>query len=156
VARALRQSMQDEIERIFRLLSLLLPNYDFHSAYVGLQSTSVVVHDTALEFLDNVLKPQLRDALIPLIDRDVSDLERIRIANRMVGIRCASREEAVAALLDSEDSWLKSCGAYAAGRLGLHQFEFQLDACLNHTDVLLRETAGNAKLRLQQLDRLGT
>jgi ATP:ADP antiporter, AAA family len=156
VARALRHSMQHEIERIFRLLSLLLPNYDFHSAYVGLQSTSRVVQDTALEFLDNVLKPQLRDALIPLIDRDVSDLERIRIANRMVGIRCASREEAVAALLDSEDSWLKSCGAYAVGRLGLRQFEFQLEACLNHTDLFLRETAGNAKLRLQQLDRLGT
>jgi AAA family ATP:ADP antiporter len=80
VARALRQSMQDEIERIFRLLSLLLPNYDFHSAYVGLQSTSGVVHDTALEFLDNVLKPQLRDALIPLIDRNVSVQERIRLA----------------------------------------------------------------------------
>jgi AAA family ATP:ADP antiporter len=151
VARARRQSMQDEIERIFRLLSLLLPNYDFHSAYVGLQSTSGVVRDTALEFLDNVLKPQLRDALIPLIDRDVSDQERIRLASRMVGMRCASREEAVAALLDSEDSWLRSCGAYAVGRLGLRQFEFQLDAYLNHPDALLRETAGNAKLRLQQL-----
>jgi AAA family ATP:ADP antiporter len=151
VARALRHSMQHEIERIFRLLSLLLPKYDFHSAYVGLQSTSRVVQDTALEFLDNVLKPQLRDALTPLIDRDVSDQERIRIASRMVGMRCASREEAVAALLDSEDSWLRSCGAYAVGRLGLRQFEFRLDAFLYHTDALLRETAGSAKLRLQQL-----
>jgi AAA family ATP:ADP antiporter len=151
VARALRQSMQQEIERIFRLLSLLLPNYDFHSAYVGLQSTRTVVQDTALEFLDNVLKPQLRDALIPLVDRGVSDQERIRIASRMIGMRCASREEAVAALLCSEDSWLRCCGAYAVGRLGLRQFEFQLDACLNHSDALLRETAGSAKLRLQQL-----
>jgi AAA family ATP:ADP antiporter len=156
VARALRQSMQDEIERIFRLLSLLFPNYDFHSAHVGLQSTSTVVHDTALEFLDNVLKPHLRDALIPLIDREVSVQERIRLASRMVGMRFASPEEAVAALLDSEDSWLKSCGAYAVGSLGLRQFEFQLDACLNHPDEFLRETAGNAKLRLQQQPLLGT
>jgi hypothetical protein len=68
----------------------------------------------------------------------------------MVGMRCASREEAVAALLDSEDSWLKSCGVYAVGSLGLRQFEFQLDVCLNHPDAVLRETARNAKLRLQQ------
>jgi AAA family ATP:ADP antiporter len=151
MAGALRRSMQHEIERIFRLLSLLLPNHDFHSAYFSLQSASGIVHDTALEFLENVLKPQLRDALIPLIDRHVSDQERIRIASRMVGVRCASREEAVAALLCSEDSWLRSCGAYAVGRLGLRQFEFHLDACLNDTNPLLRETAGSAKLRLQQL-----
>src|SRR5207245_1232158 len=45
LARALKESMQQEIERIFRLLNLLHPHLDLHSAYVGLQSTSVAVHD---------------------------------------------------------------------------------------------------------------
>jgi len=64
VARALAESMQQELERIFRLLGLLYPHLDIHSAYVGLQSKSVSVHDNALEFLDNVLKPQLRETLV--------------------------------------------------------------------------------------------
>jgi hypothetical protein len=34
---ALVDSMNQEVERLFRLLSLLYPRHDFHSAYVGLQ-----------------------------------------------------------------------------------------------------------------------
>ena len=43
------------MERIFRLLALLHPDVDLHSAYYGVQSANQVVHDHALEFLDNVL-----------------------------------------------------------------------------------------------------
>lgn len=153
VVKALRQSMQDDIERIFRLLGLLFPHFDFHSAYVGLQSPNIVVHDNALEFLDNILKPQLRNVLVPLLDSEVATAERIQRANRMVGAKVENREEAVAALLASEDPWLKSCGAYAVGLLGLRVFERELDACLDHADPLLRETARQAKLRLGGLAR---
>ena len=68
VARALMESMQQELERIFRLLGLLYPHLDLHAAYLGLQSKNVSVYDNALEFLDNVLKSQLRDMLVPLLD----------------------------------------------------------------------------------------
>ena len=70
--------MQQELERIFRLLGLLYPHLDVHSAHVGLQSKSVAVHDNALEFLDNVLKPQLREMLVPLLDSKVTVRERAR------------------------------------------------------------------------------
>jgi len=151
MARALKVSIEQEVERIFRLLGLLLPQYDFHSAYVGLQSRSPVVHDNALEFLDNVLKPPLRNVLVPLIDSEVSLGERVQLANRLVGAKVESREEAVAVLLGSTDPWLKSCGAYAVGTLGLKSFERELDTCLDHPDPLLRETARQAKLRLAAL-----
>jgi HEAT repeat protein len=157
VARALRDSMNQEQERIFRLLGLLYPRYDFHSAYFGLQSTNAIVHANALEFLDNILKPQLRNVLVPLLDSDVSLAERVRLANRLVGAKMESREEAVAALVSSEDPWLKSCGAYAIGTLGLTSLETELDTCLSHPDPLLRETARLAKLRLHgQLTALAT
>ncbi|HEV8384024.1 MAG TPA: Npt1/Npt2 family nucleotide transporter, partial [Candidatus Acidoferrales bacterium] len=148
VARALRESMNSEVERIFRLLSLLYPQFDFHSAHVGLQSESATVHSNALEFLDNILKPQLRSVLVPLLDGDITIEERVKIANRMVGARVESREDAVAALVASDDPWLKSCGAYAIGTLGLTALESFLDECLLHSDPLLRETARWAKLRL--------
>ena len=148
VARALEESMKQEVERMFRLLGLLFPQYDFHSTYVGLQSNSAVVHDNALELLDNILKPQLRELLVPLVDGEVNQAKRIEIATRLVGAGVESREHAVAELIHSKDPWLMSCGAYAIGTLGLRQLVGELDSCLNHPDPLLRETARQAKMRL--------
>ncbi len=151
LARALKESMQQELERIFRLLNLLHPRLDLHSAYIGLQSTSVSVHDNALEFLDNVLKSQLRDMLVPLLDSKITVAERAQMAQRLVRAKIESQEQAVAELVASDDPWLKSCGAYAIGTLGIKSLEYQLDRCLNESDPLLRETARAAKLRLDAL-----
>ncbi len=150
LARAPRESMDQEVERIFRLLGLLYPRHDLHSACVGVQSLDPVAHDNALEFLDNILKPQLRSVLVPLLDSSVSARERVRLASATVGMRVESHEQAVRALLLSEEPWLKSCGAYAVGTLGLRELEAELDPCLEHADPLLRETARQAKIRLLQ------
>lgn len=150
LVRAPRESMDQEVERIFRLLGLLYPRHDLHSACFGVQSSDPVVHDNALEFLDNILKPQLRSVLVPLLDSGVSVAERVRLAQRMVGVPVESREQAVTALLLSEEPWLRSCGAYAVGVFGLRELEGQLDRCLDHADPLLRETARQAKLRLAE------
>jgi ATP:ADP antiporter, AAA family len=151
VVRALKESMDQELERIFRLMGLLYPHLDVHTAYIGLQSKNVSVYDNALEFLENILKSPLREMLVPLLDGRVTVVERARIANRLVRTKIESQEEAVAALVCSEDSWLRSCGAYAIGALGIKSLEEQLNRCLSDADPLLRETARTAKLRLQQL-----
>ena len=145
---ALNESLDQELERIFRLLSLLFPQLDFHSVYLGLQSQNKTVHDNALEFLENVLKSQLRSVLVPLLDGRVSPKERADLANRLVHAKIENREQAVTALVLSEDPWLKSCGAYAIGSLGMFTLEKELDRCLEHQDPLLRETARAAKIRL--------
>ena len=149
VARALTESMQQELERVFRVLGLLYPHLDVHSAHLGLQSKSAAVHDNALEFLDNVLKPRLREMLVPLLDSKVTVRERAYLAQRLVHSKIENQEQAVAALVASDDPWLKSCGAYAVGAFGLRSLEYQLNRCLNDSDPLLRETARAAKLRLE-------
>ena len=82
----LRDDMQQEMERIFRLLALLHPNVDLHSAYYGIQSHDHVVHDNALEFLDNVLDKRIRRLLVPLVDSTVTVAERSRLAAQVVGL----------------------------------------------------------------------
>ena len=151
VARALTESMQQELERVFRVLGLLYPHLDVHSAHLGLQSKSVSVHDNALEFLDNVLKPQLREVLVPLLDSKVTVQERAHLAQRLVHTKIESQEQAVAALVTSDDPWLRSCGAYAVGAFGLRSLEDHLNRCLNDSDPLLRETARAAKFRLEAM-----
>jgi ATP:ADP antiporter, AAA family len=83
-AQAIADTMRNEAERIFRLLKMLHPEHDMHSAYVGLQSNDPVVHDNAVEFLDAVLTPELRSLVIPLFDRDVSPRDRAHIAAQLL------------------------------------------------------------------------
>ena len=109
----------------------------------------MTVHDNALEFLDNVLRVQLRKMLVPLLDGKVSVTERASIANRLVPARIDSSEQAVAALVASDDPWLQSCGAYAIGMFGLKSLEHELNSCLDHPDPLVRANARQAKLRLR-------
>jgi hypothetical protein len=71
----------------------------------------------------------------------------------MVGVPIDGPAQAAKALLQSDDAWLQSCGAYAVGVLGILELEGQLDRCLQHTDPLLRETARQAKLHLAERSR---
>jgi AAA family ATP:ADP antiporter len=154
VARALNESIHQELERIFRLLGLLYPHVDVHSAYLGLQAKKVTVYDNALEFLDSVLKSQLRAMLVPLLDGRVSVAQRAAMADRFVRAKVENQEQAVETLVSSDDPWLRSCGAYAIGALGMKSLEGELNRCLNDSDPLLRETARAAKQRLEQFAKV--
>jgi hypothetical protein len=115
---------------------------------VGLQSSDAVVHDNALELLDNILNPQLRNLLVPVLDGKVSDGERVRRAERVAGPKLGSREEAVAAMLTSDDPGLKLCGLCAVTAADWKRLEPQIDRCLADSDPEVREAARQAKLRL--------
>jgi hypothetical protein len=113
---ALRHAMEQELERIFRLIALLSPATSLEDAYVGVRSENNLVRANALEYLDNVLRPDLREVLLPLIDPVVSDRERAWLADRFVGATLGTADEAVAALLASDDPWLRSRVEIAANR----------------------------------------
>ena len=149
IEHGLRESMEKETERIFRLLKLLYPQYDMHSAYVGLQSADPVVHDNAVEFMDSVLPPEVRALIIPLFDRDVTTESRIATASRLLGSSLGDREEAIEVMALSEDPWLRSCAAYAMGEMRLTRFAQRLDDWAKHADPLLRATAVDAREKLR-------
>ncbi len=146
---ALRESLVQESERIFRLLKILYPAHDLHSAFVGVQSADDNVHDNALEFLDTVLPPHVRALVVPLFDRAVSNGERARMAQRIVGVTVESRDEAVDVLASSRDPWLQSCAAYAIGELRLTRFADTIDRWAEAPDALLGATARAAREKLK-------
>jgi HEAT repeat protein len=149
IAHGLKESMEKEAERIFRLLKILYPQYDMHSAYVGLQSNDPVVHDNAVEFLDSVLPPEVRAVVIPLFDRDVPIATRIEAANKMLGASLGDREEAIEVMALSQDPWLRSCAAYAMGEMRLVRFAAKLDEWARDSEPLLRATAIDAREKLR-------
>jgi hypothetical protein len=87
---ALKTSMERELERIFRLMKLLSPSLDLKEAYAGAHSADAVMHANALEFLDNILSPELRTLIVPLIDSEVTVAERVKLADRFLGFSTAS------------------------------------------------------------------
>jgi AAA family ATP:ADP antiporter len=150
IEHGLRESMEKETERIFRLLKVLYPQYDMHSAYVGLQSADPVVHDNAVEFMDSVLPPEVRALIIPLFDRNVGVAQRIVVANRLLGSSLGDREEAIEVMALSEDPWLRACAAYAIGEMRLTRFAERLDEWARDVaDPLLRATAVDAREKLR-------
>ena len=150
IEHGLRESMEKETERIFRLLKILYPQYDLHSAYVGMQSPDPVVHDNAVEFVDSVLPPEVRALIIPLFDRNVPVRDRIANANRLLGSTVGDREEAIEVMAMSEDPWLRACAAYAIGEMRLTRFAEKLDDwARDEADPLLRATAVDAREKLR-------
>jgi hypothetical protein len=101
-----------------------------------------------------VLKPQLRDLLVPLLDSEFSVVQRAQLADKVLGTSVATREEAVAQLALSPDPWLQACAAYAIGTLGLAELAPHLDRWTDAPDLLLRETARQAKIKLRMRGKL--
>jgi hypothetical protein len=141
--------MREELERVFRLLDLLHPRRDFRSAWAGLRSGNAFFRDQALDLLDSALRPEMKTLLVPLVDPEVSEAQRVRLAHRLVGAPLDTPEEAVAALAGTGDPWLRSCAAYAIGARGLRSLEPHLEAWSDDPDPLLRETVRQAQAKLR-------
>ena len=117
IEEGMRRAMEQELERIFRLIGLAMPGADLHSAYVALSAADRAVRANALEFLETSLKPDLARLLLPLIDPHVTLPQRVEIANRLVGATIDSVDAAIDTLLASEDSWLRQTAHAARARL---------------------------------------
>jgi hypothetical protein len=150
VTHALRDAIAHETERIFRLLKVLYPAADMHSAYVGLQSDNPVVHDNSLEFVEAVLSRELRQILVPLLDSGITVDERVHFADQIIGIPIRSAEEAVRILAATDDAWMQASAAVVAGELRLGAFERQLRGWAQEANPLLRENARDALTKLRE------
>jgi HEAT repeat protein len=64
----LRQRRQWGIERIFRMLGLLFDSEAIYSTYLAWMSGNFRKTDTALEFLDTLITPDLRTRILPLLE----------------------------------------------------------------------------------------
>ncbi len=153
VLRRLEANQEQEIERIFRLLSLLQPDIDFRNAHYGIRSSDVTARDHAVEFLELALDRDMRKTLVPLLDPTASLDERVLPILTRTGLETPTAAELVAALVESDDPWLKACGLSSVGSLDLTDFAAQVDACLDAEDELLREAARAAKKRLAETAR---
>jgi hypothetical protein len=98
----LRDKAHGSLEYVFTLLSLVLPHQPLLIAFRSLHTEDAYLRGTALEYLDGVLPPEIRQRLWPF-------LVRSRVRPSAIG-----RTEAIASLLRSSRS-MTVRGAAGAG-----------------------------------------
>jgi AAA family ATP:ADP antiporter len=139
--RALRERLDDHIDRIFRLLALRYPPKDIYNAYVAMNGRNPADRANAIEFLDNILSQEHKSILLPIVER-LSPEQILRQANNQWDVRFDSQEAALRNILAGSDVWLRVCAIYAIGHEGMPDtFERTIDEARLSDIPIIRETA---------------
>src|SRR5690606_2191590 len=91
------------LERIFRLLGLKYPPDDIFIIYKSIQSKQSEMRNDALEYLDNLLEPNLKKVLIPLVETAMMDTFSEK-AIRHLKLRIPGEYECFKSLLQGKDT----------------------------------------------------
>ena len=138
IVTAMRERMEQEFERVFRLMGLLYPPGDIHNAYAGLTSHRPQLQANALEVLEHILTPDLYRRLVAGVDSDRTSAERLEFARRLCQTSVSSRAEALRISLQSGDRWLCACALYEIGHDRLTELDHDLQQ-MTQEDPLLGE-----------------
>ena len=149
----LQDGMRRELERIFRLLSLVYPKYDLLSVHFGVLSDVPTVYDNALEMLENVVNPSIRSVLVPLLDNKIPIVERADMGTQLFGTVGRSRQEIASAFLKTNNSWLRASGAYIFSALGECGCLTDLEMTLEDPDPQVRVAGELAMAKLREFTR---
>jgi AAA family ATP:ADP antiporter len=104
--RALRERLDHSLERIFRLLGLKYPARDIYNAYLSISSGRTHLKANAIEFLDNVLDPGLKNSIIPIVENYTLRAESHRMTP-LVSHLDLSEPKLLSDILEADDNWLK-------------------------------------------------
>jgi AAA family ATP:ADP antiporter len=138
--KALKEKQDHNLEQIFRLLGLFYPAKDIYNAYLGIVSSKKVVRANAVEFLDNLLRSNVKKYILPIVDDAIVELA-LRRGRELFGVRFESQEQALAHLIKGRDNWLKACAIYASSKVSSPELKQLVREAVNDSDPVVRETA---------------
>ena len=138
--KALEEKLDNNLERIFRLLGLHYPPQDIYNAYLGIVSSRKDQRASAVEFLDNLLAKSFKRYLFPIIDQVSEDIS-IQRGQELFGMTINTRNEALVHLMRGSDAWLRACAVYCAGGSDAPEVLETVDEALNDPDPVVVQTA---------------
>jgi AAA family ATP:ADP antiporter len=148
---ALEEKLDNNLERIFRLLGLKFQPEDMFNAYMGITSSRSHLRANAVEFLDNVLNSHLKKFIIPIVETSSVNL-LIDQSQELFGFDVPSEPECFTQLLEGNDNWLKVCSMYLMSELHETQCISGIENLLNDSDPIVMETAEFALTKLGRLN----
>jgi HEAT repeat protein len=120
----LRDKQVHTIERVFRLLGLLHRDEDFESIYRGLRNRNAKVRAGSREFLENLLEPPLREAVLAVVDEGGVALAG---AGPFYQPSPMQYDDVLARILDTAGESLRCIAAHHVGELGLQELRPRLE-----------------------------
>ncbi len=161
---SLRWEIQNDIEHIYMLLTMLYDTRSIQLVKENIDSGTAEGITYAIELLDVFLSEQLKKRVIPILD-DLTDAERtsrledfyprVKLDSALVLKFMINRDFA------QSNRWTKACVLFQIGILGIEDFKLDLIAQLFNPDWLLREVSAWALYKIhpdsydQNAKRLG-
>jgi ATP/ADP translocase/HEAT repeat protein len=134
LTRAIDEKIERSKDRIYRLLGLMYGWKDIAGARWALERGDVRSRASAAEFLDNLLKGDLRKRVMTVVE-EMPYGERVRRANVMIRSRPRDVEDTVAQLVADEDQAVASAAIHYVEARRLDALESDLEHALAHRDV---------------------
>jgi AAA family ATP:ADP antiporter len=103
----LERRIDGTLERIFRLLGLRYPPDDVLPVYEGIRSVNPSVRANSVEFLDNLLEPSLKRALLPIAEQAGIDQVSMELISSL-NVKVLEELKCLELLLAGRDPKLKS------------------------------------------------
>lgn len=107
LVKAIEIRLDASLERLFRLLGLKYPPVEMYHAYKGIRSQDREMQLSAMEFIDNVLEINLKNTIMPIIER--GDLKWQEYSP---GEDIPEEYDAYVSLLQGNDDYLKEKTLY--------------------------------------------
>lgn len=146
---ALVERLDNNLERIFRLLGLGYTPEDMYNVYLGVTSNKPRLRADSVEFLDNVLKPDLKRKIIPVVESTQAE-GLTDIAGELFGFTLPTEEESVRLLMEGDDSWLKACTLFTVAAMRQRQYHDLVVQLIEDPNRLVSETSS---YYLEQVDK---
>ncbi|NIO49263.1 MAG: hypothetical protein GTN73_07505 [Candidatus Aminicenantes bacterium] len=137
---ALEERLDNNLERIFRLLGLKHPPKDMFNAYLGIKSNKSNLRANSVEFLDNILEMNLKRILIPIVETSKDGIQSTN-AQKLFGFTMPTESECLSLILQGDDNWLKVCTLYLIATLRYNKFNDFVTKLTDAPDPMVKETA---------------
>ena len=138
----LNERLDNTLGRIFRLLGLKYSPADMYNAYRAIISNNQDLRANAVEFLENILDPDLKRIIIPIIDYSTGTYST---ADYDLKIKNGIFPE----LLKENDSWLKVCTIFCIAETNLKNYESEIRKLTTDQDQSVKQTAEYALVRFK-------
>jgi ATP/ADP translocase/HEAT repeat protein len=137
---AIEERLSRGLDRIFRLLSIIYPQKAIELIHGNLKSHAANTRANAIEVLDNLLDPDEKRKLLPLIEDLPRDKVIVRGADMFDLVR-KPPQEWIEGFLVGRDPWLNVVALHVTAELGLSGLADKVVPHLRHADAVVRETA---------------
>lgn len=138
--KSLRERLDANLEKIFRLMGLQYPPRDIYNAYLSVVSNQRIERAKALEFLDSLLSANIKKYVLPILD-EISPEVTAQKGRELFKLGINSKEESLMALIKGKNVWLKVCAIYSVTNTDSEDLTELVRQSLHDRDPLVRETA---------------